>query len=377
MGYAAMPFISAGTFLWISYGRHFLTAEFWQNVTEFINYFLSGFGVTPIYESLQNHHFLASLMGFVIPLAYVLTMIIVGSLCFLNRLPVKHLFVVIVCVYGLGLYHYYVARSAVTSYYVVSFPYVFVLCYWFYTLLPRVPLIRRQKYFLGVVGVAFYALVTNHSFLSYPNMFNFSRNPIVDSLVAEPLPNHRPYFNHLFYEYPDAFKLPRNSLGEVVEDLRVEKDFGSDDALVQYYRREFNFSEDAALIERLTDPSQKVALVSSFEIGMLMQANRKPFFYYFPLVISRPLRMRMFPVTSLYTTRHLRKTIGQLETQKPEYIFMERIFLTRDVPRAYFYDSPGMMGLLEYVLRNYQPSDHGKYLVAMKRVERAQGSPAF
>ena len=168
------------------------------------------------------------------------------------------------------------------------------------------------------------------------------------------------YFNHLFIQYPDAYKFPLNSLGEANEDLRVHTDFASDDELVAYYRKEFNFAEDAKLIADLTPKGSKAAVLSSFEVKMLMQADRKPFFYYYPMVISRPLRMRMFVVNSVYTTDQLKKTIDQLETAKPEYIFMEKIFLNNYVPQAYFYDSPGFMPLLDYVQKNYVPSAQGK-----------------
>ena len=48
------------------------------------------------------------------------------------------------------------------------------------------------------------------------------------------------------------------------------------------------FTKDAQLIASLTAHSDEVPLISGFETEMLMQANRKPFFYYFPLFISRP-----------------------------------------------------------------------------------------
>ena len=35
----------------------------------------------------------------------------------------------VLCVYGMGLYHYYVCRSSATSYYTVCIPFVFVLCW--------------------------------------------------------------------------------------------------------------------------------------------------------------------------------------------------------------------------------------------------------
>lgn len=368
VGFAALAFGTALVLLFWTEGKYLFTSEFWRNTGEFIEYFLSGFGMTPIYESLKNRFFLASFMGFFIPLVYVLSLLLVGGLLYFRKIERQHVFVVVLCVYGLGLYHYYIARSAVTSYYAVGIPYVFLLAFWAKEYLSRVPKRKAQRIALSILAVSAFSLATTHDFVAYPNIFNVSRNPMVDPVVVQRLPNNRmSYFNHLFIQYPDAFKFKLNSLGEENEDLRVHTDFASDDELVQYFRREFDFKEDAKLISDLTPPGSRVPLLSSFEIKMLMQADRKPFFYYYPMVISRPLRMRMFVVNSVYTTDQLEKTIGQLENDKPEYVFMEKIFLNNYIPQAYFYDSPGFMPVLDYVQKNYEPSAYGKFLVAMKR----------
>lgn len=368
VGYAILAFSTAVLLLFLTVGKHVFTSEFWSNTGEFIEYFLSGFGLTPIFESLQNRLYLASLVGFFIPLVYVLTLILVAGLVYFRKIERQHLFVVVLCVYGLGLYHYYIARSAVTSYYAVAIPYVFILAFWAKEWLSRVPKRKAQKIALGLLAVSAFSLATTHDFVAYPNIFNLSRNPMVDPVVVQRLPNSRmSYFNHLFIQYPDAYKFPLNSLGESNEDIRVHTDFSSDDELIQYYRREFDFTDDAKLIADLTPPGSRVPVLSSFEIKMLAQADRKPFFYYFPMVISRPLHMRMFVVNSVYTTDQLKKTIDQFETAKPEYVFMEKIFLNNVVPQAYFHDSPGFMPILDYVQKNYAPSAYGKFLVAMKR----------
>ena len=250
-----------------------------------------------------------------------------------------------------------------------------------------------------------HALITNHNYLAYPNMINISRNPLIDRLVAQRLPDGRPYFNHLYRQYSEAVKVPKNSLGENFEDLRSEEDFSSQEELKDYYRKEFDFTEDALLIQKLTGPKDKVPLISSFDIKILMQANRRPFFYHFPMVISRPMRLRMFGVTGMYTTDYLKKTVTQLETDKPEFIFMERLYLiglfqindfkvanintfsplekrpnidyhtifneekvnSPTVPNYYYYMTPALMSLLEYVKDHYVFYADGKYLVAMKR----------
>jgi hypothetical protein len=210
-------------------------------------------------------------------------------------------------------------------------------------------------------------LWTTHLTLAYPNVFNFSRNPAVDPLVAARLSEGRlRYFNQLFIQYPDAFKLQVNNLGETFEDWHTEDDFSSDEQLKAYFRQEFSFPEDAALIDGLTKPDEPVALISSFEIQMLIQADRKPFFYIFPLVNSRPLHMRLFEVTHMWTTTQLNDTIKQLEDKKPAFVFMERVYMAREIPESFLYDMPSVCMLDNYVRQHYEPYAVGKYLVAMK-----------
>ena len=160
---------------------------------------------------------------------------------------------------------------------------------------------------LACIALAAYALVTNHNYVSYPNIVNLSRNPLVDPWVVNPLPDGRSYFNHLFSQLPVDTRLPFNSLGETDEKLRSEKDFAGDEDLRKYYTREFDFSQDARLIDDLVPPQEKVALVSSFETKILMDARRQPFFYYVPLVISRPMHMRTMVVSHFIHPRPLAK----------------------------------------------------------------------
>jgi hypothetical protein len=361
------PLVSAFLFLLMFVGKDVLTPQFWNNTGEFVQYFLSGFGVTPIYNSLLDKQYLASFMGFAIPLVYLATLLLTGALLSLGKINRRHLLFIFLCIYGLGTYHYYVARSAVTSYYVVAIPYVMVLCLWTKIGLDRLGEKARQRIKMIILAVSVWALVTNHNFISYPNRFNVSHNPVTDPAVAQPLAPGKPYFNHLFREFNDQLKVPLNSLGETNEQFVSEYDFSSDDMLVEFYSKEADFSVDAALIDRLTPEDAAVPLISSFEIKMLMQAKRRPYFYYFPLVISHPMRARNFVNTSIYTTDQLQRVFTDLENKKPPYIFMEKIFFTTDVPR-YFYDYyPSFMLLRDYVLRNYSKAEQGQYLVALKR----------
>jgi hypothetical protein len=234
--------------------------------------------------------------------------------------------------------------------------------------LEKAPLFWRKRIAWGLVAASVYCLMTARLFTGYPNLLNFSRNPIVDSRTAFRVGPHLiPYFQQLFVDFPESFKLPLNSLGEKDEQLKFEKDFPDDNALKTYYAQQTAWPEDTALIRRLTPEGSRVALISSFEVLLLDKADRKPFFYYFPLINSHPMTARNFMVTELLSFPQVQKVLDQLEAQKPTYIFMERIFLTPQVPQAYFDDFPDLIILLRYVLSNYEPVEIGKFLVAMKR----------
>ena len=236
IGLCVLPFISAFILLWMVEGHWVWTSEFWRNSTEYARLFLNGFGSLPYWDGLKDKQFFAFCMGFIIPAVYVLTMMIIGAFLYLRQMDTPQMFIVYVCVYGLGLYHYFVYRSAVTSYYVVCMPFIFVLCFWLQQILKPVPQQLRRIILSVLVFLTFGALMTGYLFTVYPNVLNLAGL-----------------------------------------DLTQE---------VAFYKKEFNFEKDAALIDRLTGPDERVALISSFETKILMQAHRKPFFYYFPMVVS-------------------------------------------------------------------------------------------
>lgn len=367
-GLVLAPFACAFGLFVLVIGDKAWSAQFWGNMTEFVEYFLSGYGVIPITTSLKDREFLASLMGFIMPSVYVLTLLIVGSLWFLGRVGRRHVFVLAVCIFGLGQYHYYVVRSAPTSYYAVGLPYAVVLGYWLDAALGRISDERCRRWAgLSAVGVCLYALVTTQQFVSFPNWLNLSRNPYTDPNMLPLLPKNEFYFDHLWRYFPDNLKVAKNSLGERNEGLLKETDFSSDEEMVAAYKKASDFSKDVALIQKLTEPGSRVPIVSSFEIKMLADSKRKPFFYYFPLVISRPLEARSMVRTSIYIPKQLEKTVRQIETSRPKYIFMERIFLDRPKTELFYYYYSSFMYLTDYIQEHYTPVEEGKYLVALRR----------
>jgi len=361
----ALVAAAAMSCFWLAEGKHMFTGEFWHNTQEFNNYFLSYFGLIPLEQNITDHNYLSLLVGLLIPVVYLGTFFIVLSFYFWRKFPVENLLAAFIAFYGMTLFHYFMARS--TNAYEVSLPYVFVLCFWLALGLDKMGKRIRRNIALACIVIAAYALATNHNYVSYPNIFNISRNPLVDPLVVNPLPDGRSYFNHLYSQLPMDGRLPFNSLGETDEKLLSEKDFATDEDLGKYYAQEFDYSPDARLIDALVPPRAKAALVSSFETKILMDARRQPFFYYVPLVISRPMRMRTMAVTALYTQGHLQRTIAQIKAEKPPYIFIERIFCKENIDLVNYRDGSAFLFLMRYIHAHYEKYREGHFLMALKR----------
>lgn len=364
-----MPFVSAFILFFVSAKQVVFQPMFWANMQEFSRYFFSGFGVMPMTTNLIDREFGAALMGFSFPMVYVATIIVASILVYQKIVSRVALMAVILAVYGLGLYYYYVTRSTLTSYLVGSLPFAWIIGFWLKCLGQQWSKQWRRRIYLILLTGACYALLTTHLFIAYPNILNWSRNPCTDSLVAMPLKNGQPYFNHLFRDTPQGFKFNINVFGQANDGLQSEKDFSSDEALIEFYHQASDFHEDVALIQKYSSPGQRVPLVSSFEIKMLMDAHRRPYFYYFPLIISRPMTMRSLAKTSIYTIDQLRKTIDTLEQDRPPYVFMEKIFMVRPLPDYFYQEYASFLLLTDYILKHYEPVEGVRYLVALKRKE--------
>ncbi len=347
-------------------GRHVFTPLFWYNMQEYIIYFLAGPGMYPMTENMRYHFFWNTLVSIVMPLVYLSSILFIGILSYWRKIDRIYIIVIILGVYGLGLYHYYVARSVMTSFYVSGLPFVFVMCFWFKMALERLKQSWHFPVKIGAVILSFFALMTTHQVSAYPNLINFSRNPLVDTKVTLPFPDLRRYFNHLYLNYGPENKTAVNSLGGKDEWLVTQADFSNDMQVKRFYDQEFNFAQDAALIAKLTAPGERTAVLSSFEVKLLMQADRPAFFYFTPLLVSRPMHMRMFPLENVHSAAYLTTTMKQLKESPPRHIFMERIFLQNDLPQAYQRDIPRLLVILDYIRKNYEPFAYGKYLVAMK-----------
>ena len=320
LGLGFLPFVVGGIILFLVQGPCVLTAQYWQNAFEFSGLFLKGWGALPMYDGLKERQFFAFIMGFIIPVFYVFSMILIGALTLLRQMDRKNFFAVIICIYGLGLYHYFINRSAVSSYYVVCIPFVALICFWLHQLFSSFGEAGAKILKTAALFVMVSALMSSYFFTYYPNYFN--------------LAGDKPWQEE-----------------------------------VQFYKQEVDVSKDAALITVLTSENQRVALISSFETKFLMEAKRKPFFYYFPLIESTHMRLENFRGTYLHTKARLQKTIDQLDEQKPEYVFVEQKLFKRLLPAQYYEAYPTLNTLMKYLEAHYQPAQDGQYLMALKRKE--------
>ncbi len=364
-----LPILSAAAFFAITLKGHILQREYWHNLIDYMVVFAHT-GAMPMWESLKYRHFWAFFMSMVMPFTYMATFLYIAARLYIEKGSSERLFVAILCVYGLANYQYYVVRAAITSYYVDVLPFVLVVCFWFMRALEFCSPDWRMRLKAAAVILSFYALWTNHNYLAYPNLMSFSSHPMTDNLVIQRFPDRQGYFNVMYKKAKEEDKLKVNDLGTTDEDIRTEDDFKNDTELVKYYRKSFDFRRDAALIDKFTKPGQKVALLSSFETRILIQANRPPFFYHFPLLTSRPMTFRSLPSDDANTPAYLGDTIGALQKRHPTYVFLEKIFLLDSLPPSYYnYGNKRrekVLAITAYIKAFYTPVEQGQYLVAMK-----------
>ena len=79
------------------------------------------------------------------------------------------------------------------------------------------------------------------------------------------------------------------------------------------------------------------------------------------------MSFRVFPADAADTPSYVKDTLGELEDRRPAYVFMEKVFLQKDLPGSYQVDNARLLVLIAYVRNHYQPVEEGRYLVAMKR----------
>ena len=354
--------------LWWEAGAHLFTPVFWSNMFEFIRFYQAGNQTALMINNLVQPYVMQAAVAFILPVLYLFVLLLFLGKGMQRSLKADGLVMATACVFLLISFQYHATLANNMPSYLRNGVVIAMLSVYGLQKACQPLDFYRQRLCKLAAGVAVMVmLVTTHQFLLHPNIFNLSRNPMTHPVVSQVPEGRKSYFSHLFISYPDAFKLPVNGLGQKEEMLVTENDFADDNQLKQFYRQESNYALDASLIQSLTAADQKVPVVSSFENLILMQANRRPFFYTYFMVNSQPRRMRKFPVTILFTKANLQREIDRIEDQKPPYIFVERTYLVSPIPQAYLYDNEDLIDLLSYIFSRYQPYKAGEFLVALKR----------
>jgi Holliday junction resolvasome RuvABC endonuclease subunit len=70
------------------------------------------------------------------------------------------------------------------------------------------------------------------------------------------------------------------------------------------------------------------------------------------------------------TPDFLSDTFKEFEERRPQYVFMEKVFLQDQVPASYQEGNARVLAVVDYVKSHYQPFEFGQYLVALKRKMR-------
>ena len=128
----------------------------------------------------------------------------------------------------------------------------------------------------------------------------------------------------------------------------------------------FLIDDDIALIKRFTAKEEKVALISSFDVLILMKADRKPFFYHFPLLNPVALNQSSFGGLRIDTKPRFLKILEQLR-RNPEHIFIEKKVYQHEIKDIFYKIHPWFNIILAYLYQNYEPVGQGHYLVALRR----------
>ena len=308
-----LPILTTLTLMALLLKENIFTKVFWQNILEFAGLMLNGWGAVPLLPALKTQGVLSSAMAIGMPLVYLLTILFEGSSMVLKKSKSERILSAAVGVYGLGLFHYFIVRSTPGGFFVVCLPFIFLICFWLDKILTENQ-IQKVRILLPLVAVMFISLVLSPTFLDYPNFLNQKKNIHEQKDMAHPF-------------------LP---------------------------------PQDIELIRGLTEKNEKVCIFSNLETAFLIAADRKPFFYYSPLIFSRSFDMRDFGGTSLFTAQRLQKTMRDLETEKPRNFFIEEKFLNK-LPTVYYSYFTDLAEIINYLRKNYEFSSRGRYLAAFKR----------
>lgn len=320
LGIFLLPVLTAGISLRSFVGVHLFEIAFWQNVSEQMSLFLQGFCSVPVSWDIQNGYVFPFLFGCVILLGYLAAVFIpAGRWLRGQKVQADEIFVASLGIYGLFLFHYYICQATSARYFCTCVPYILLFCCAAQHIL-RSKFVKHQQWIsILLVIVTFLSLLTTRLFIQYPNILTWRQDTFAE----------------------DRLKMAQNVPAKA----------------------------DIRLIEKLTRPDQKVCLLSSNETLILMQADRQPFFYFFPMVNSRSASGLDFGGLYLFTQKRVEKTIHQLQNESPQYVFIEKKIYQGKLPMVYYKKFKSLVVLLEFLNANYIPEQEGANLVALRKLE--------
>ncbi len=311
-----LPLGLAGFLLGYFSGNHFI--QFLQNTFAFSALFRQGFSNNPIWENIGN--VIPFWTGILIPTIYLLTVCLVGTRCYRQSLNYENLLVIMFAIYGLLSWNYYICRAYWGSLIYFCIPFIFVCCYWVDQMLKFVEPSTRKNILFAMLVMAVFILVTADNFIKSPNIFNITR-----------------------------------------DDMVKDK---------QSMQEKFISLQDTQLITQFTGPEEKVCLISSFDTALLISANRKPFFYYSPLLQNAPANTPNFYAMNLFTKTRFEQTLNELKKARPQYVFMEKKIYERKIREHAPYMFEPMFLLQERYFNNYTLITAGKHLLVLRKNEQ-------
>jgi len=259
LGLIFLPWLSMMIVLVFCFGPVAMHREFWVNSFQDIPRWLKGEDAISIYSCLKDRNFFAFFASFVPPLLYAAGMAGTLAMVYFRRWKSDKLFVIPLSIYGLGAYAHFLWHSSINYYYMVPLPLVGCICFWGTQYLEGFRKDQQRLAKLILAAGAVIALFTNFLFTYYPNIFNIAG-----------------------------------------EDWGQQK---------SAYQAQFNFNSDVDLLRQWTAPDQPVALISGFATQILIQADRKTFFY---------------GGLPLMDVRDLERLLNQLNQDKPAQVFVDK-----------------------------------------------------
>lgn len=264
---ALPPLVFAGLVL-LTYGNNAFSLEFWQQATEPMRRFASGFGMLPIPAPEP-----ANLFIYLTPAVYVATC--VAALASAARLlPWRWHFSCVVGsigVYGLALFNQYVGRSHPYNWYHVCIPLVVLLTMWACLLHRRGVPVFSSRHLPTIILCALVGLLaTNGEFRAYPNLL--ASQPTVESVL---------------WDFPQAgFRTTSHNM--------VPK-----------------FREAVSRIQALVPPDQRLFVMSQRDNLYYILSDRIPLTRYVPLYLQ------------VITWQNVEEVLAALRGNGLRYVFTE------------------------------------------------------